>query len=280
MTRAATSLTCTFAPDRRRDYNDTTPPRRPFGATDDTGEVIDAVRWVRLDCTYPQHPKVRDLSPGAFHAHVSAICYAGLYDTDGDVLRSVIGDALRELVEAGLVEDDGDVRVVRLHDFALYQPNESRREAGRARARNADRDDGGRFTQNRTSHQVSPANDQHALLRNVTSGVDVDVDFEVQRQGVQTFDTFWATYPRRTGKGAARVAFTKAIAKVGVDAVIAGAARLRDDPNRDPEYTPHPATWLNQERWDDDPLPRRTPARGKNDDTMAQLNRIITKETP
>jgi hypothetical protein len=39
--------------------------------------------------------------------------------------------------------------------------------------------------------------------------------------------------------------------------VLAAAERFAADPNRDPDYTPHPATWLNQDRWDDDPLPAR-----------------------
>jgi hypothetical protein len=33
--------------------------------------------------------------------------------------------------------------------------------------------------------------------------------------------------------------------------------RYRNDPNREPEFTAHPATWLNAGRWDDDPLPPR-----------------------
>jgi len=80
-------------------------------------------------------------------------------------------------------------------------------------------------------------------------------------------DDFWPKWPdqRRQGKGAARVAFRKAVAKVGVEAVLAGVDRLRDDPNlpvEEPTLIPLPATWLNQERWDDGPLPaRRGPPR-------------------
>ena len=71
------------------------------------------------------------------------------------------------------------------------------------------------------------------------------------------FDLFWDAYPNRKGKGAARKAFENAIKK-GVtaqrliDAVNrqrCGAQWMRDNG----QYIPHPATWLNQERWDDDP---------------------------
>lgn len=71
------------------------------------------------------------------------------------------------------------------------------------------------------------------------------------------FAEFWQIYPRREGKQAAAKAFDKATRSVAPEVVIAGAARFRDDPNRVDEFTPHPSTWLNQGRWDDDPLPAR-----------------------
>ena len=47
-----------------------------------------------------------------------------------------------------------------------------------------------------------------------------------------------------------------AAAKFGVDVILAGAERVRDDPNR-PEirFIPHPTTWLRRQGWDDDPSP-------------------------
>ena len=41
--------------------------------------------------------------------------------------------------------------------------------------------------------------------------------------------------------------------------ILQGATRFASDPNRVPTFTPHPATWLNQGRWSDEPLPPRTP---------------------
>ncbi len=71
------------------------------------------------------------------------------------------------------------------------------------------------------------------------------------------FEKFWAVYPRKVGKGAARKAWDKAIkARADPADVIAAAERYRDDPKRqreDIKYTAHPATWLNSERWLDQP---------------------------
>lgn len=76
------------------------------------------------------------------------------------------------------------------------------------------------------------------------------------------FEQFWATYPRREAKGAARKAWDKAITRATPEAITAGAARYRDQPGRDPQYTAHPATWLNADRWTDEPAPaRRAPDR-------------------
>lgn len=70
------------------------------------------------------------------------------------------------------------------------------------------------------------------------------------------FDRFWAAYPAKVAKGAARKAWPKALKAAGdVERIIAGAERYAADPNREPGFTAHPSTWLNAERWDDDPLP-------------------------
>ncbi|MFI5781151.1 hypothetical protein [Nocardia sp. NPDC051570] len=73
------------------------------------------------------------------------------------------------------------------------------------------------------------------------------------------FTEFWTTYPRRTDKGGARRAYAKAIAKATPEAILAGASRFAADPNLpEQQFIPHPATWLNGERWSDDPLPPRS----------------------
>ena len=67
------------------------------------------------------------------------------------------------------------------------------------------------------------------------------------------FEEFWTTYPRREAKGAARKAWDKAIKRATPEAITAAAARYRDHPGREPQYTAHPATWLNADRWTDEP---------------------------
>lgn len=85
-------------------------------------------------------------------------------------------------------------------------------------------------------------------LRNIDHQTSFEVDF----------DHFWNLYPRKVGKETARVAWAKALEKASVDEVVAGVFRFANDPNLpDKVFIPHPATWLNQGRWDDEPYPVR-----------------------
>ena len=71
------------------------------------------------------------------------------------------------------------------------------------------------------------------------------------------FDLFWRTYPIKVGKAAAKRAWDKAIKIEKPEAIILGAGKYAADPNRHPSFTAHPSTWLNAQRWNDEPLPQR-----------------------
>lgn len=69
-----------------------------------------------------------------------------------------------------------------------------------------------------------------------------------------TFDDFWAVYPRRKAKEAARRAWAKAVKKVEPAVIVEGARRYAAEcQGRDPKYVRHPATWLNGGCWEDEP---------------------------
>jgi uncharacterized protein YdaU (DUF1376 family) len=68
----------------------------------------------------------------------------------------------------------------------------------------------------------------------------------------QDFERFYTAYPLHKGRGQAIRAFKKAIQKTDVETLIRGAKAYAADPSRKPEFTKHPATWLNAESWADD----------------------------
>lgn len=66
------------------------------------------------------------------------------------------------------------------------------------------------------------------------------------------FDRWYALYPHKVGKGQARRAFTAARKKASLEVLIAGLEHyIRTKPARI-EWC-YPATWLNGERWLDQP---------------------------
>lgn len=68
------------------------------------------------------------------------------------------------------------------------------------------------------------------------------------------FDEFWDAYPRRIAKGSARKAWSKATNHNDPDKIIEAAKRYAQTRRgEDPRFTPHPASWLNAERWLDQP---------------------------
>jgi uncharacterized protein YdaU (DUF1376 family) len=67
------------------------------------------------------------------------------------------------------------------------------------------------------------------------------------------FSRFWQLWPKRVAKADARKAFAKACAKVHPDELLAAVEEFAATPmGKSARYCPHPATWLNDERWTDD----------------------------
>jgi len=69
------------------------------------------------------------------------------------------------------------------------------------------------------------------------------------------FEDFWQAYPRRIGKGTARAAFAKALTLSDAETIVSAArfyASFCKETGIEQQYIPHPSTWLNGERWEDD----------------------------
>jgi hypothetical protein len=71
------------------------------------------------------------------------------------------------------------------------------------------------------------------------------------------FDRWWEGYPEKTGKGAAKRAFVKALTKTSIDQLMVGVERYKATKPVDRPWC-NPTTWLNQERWLDVPASTST----------------------
>lgn len=89
-----------------------------------------------------------------------------------------------------------------------------------------------------------------------------------------SFNCFWAAYPRKTAKGAAWKAWPKAAVHLPTILAALTWQRNSDEWQRDGGvYIPHPATWLNARRWEDEPT-----AIGPALPEKARISRMATSE--
>jgi hypothetical protein len=72
----------------------------------------------------------------------------------------------------------------------------------------------------------------------------------------EEFNRFWKACPRKTGKAAARKAFPRALKKgITTDQLIEDMSRRVEQGQwslSEKRFIPHPATYLNGERWEDE----------------------------
>jgi len=85
---------------------------------------------------------------------------------------------------------------------------------------------------------------------------------EGERKGTYTrtsalddgFESFWQAYPKKTGKGAARKAWEKARPDIQqVQAALSWQIESEAWTKEHGQFIPNPATYINQERWTDEP---------------------------
>lgn len=71
------------------------------------------------------------------------------------------------------------------------------------------------------------------------------------------FEAWYAAYPRKVGRPKALQAYQRAVKAGTTPAAIAEGlerwARYWRADHTEPQFIPHPTTWLNQSRWRDDP---------------------------
>lgn len=245
---------------------------------------------------------VRDtrISAQARMIYVLIATHADVNDRDASLYRRTLAQyigksvdtvdrCLRELVEAGyliieqLKRESGDLTA---SAYVLHEPHlmgGSRTHAARSPhpCGEGGRTDAARVAapmrhKGTRDFELEPNNDRSTSAEaDDALPIDVPSPDLVQTQAgprgtgaAVGFDQFWDAYPKKADKGAARRAWVKAIKKVDRPSVIIRAALVyRSDPNRDPQFTKHPATWLNNEAWLNDPEPERS--NGHRPDTGA-----------
>lgn len=92
------------------------------------------------------------------------------------------------------------------------------------------------------------------------------------------FTAFWKTYPRRVKKPRALAAYRAALDRGATPQVLLAAARRYANDRNLPElrFIPHPASWLDDDSWLDDPEPfRREEHFSRLDAVALRVDRIV-----
>lgn len=182
--------------------------------------------------------------------------------------RAAIQSALRELTSLGYRSVHRERYGDEIRTIVTWR-HESNELISRPTGNLTVREPDGQETGSSLEHYSSEHNssEQHEEPRAAEASVSLADPFPptlrgsgLRRASSGAFEAFWTAYPRKASKAAARRSFDKALRKTSADVLVQAAERYRDDPNRDPQYTAHASTWLNNERWLDEPLPARRKA--------------------
>lgn len=101
-------------------------------------------------------------------------------------------------------------------------------------------------------------------------------------QSQELFDEFWNSYPRKLDKAKAFRAFKSAIKRATFEDILAGVIAYRNDPTRNPDFTKYPATWLNNDSWENtiQPSPESEAAeraRQRRERELARSDALLTE---
>ena len=98
--------------------------------------------WIKIDDSFPDHPKVVGLSDKAFRVHINGLCYCGKYLTDGKVPMKIAARfseedmaVIAELSMAGLWIEDLPNNGFIIHDYLTHQTSKDQVEQKRANLR-------------------------------------------------------------------------------------------------------------------------------------------------
>lgn len=233
-------------------------------------------RWFRFYDDALNDPKVQRLPADLFKAWVNLLCLASknggeipsLADA-GFALRlseSKAGAIVADLALRGLF-DPVEGGYFSPHNWGCrqYKSDVSNERVKRYRERKCNVTSDVTVTPPDTEQIQSTETDkkEEPSLR---SGVSALVNVSHEKQGddwpKDYRDLFWNGYPRKKAKKAALKALDR-VRRSGEVTFERLIASVRKIPRSEPAFIPHPATWLNAGRWDDEELPGEQNGQGR-----------------
>jgi hypothetical protein len=177
-------------------------------------------------------------------SNIGFICRDDYLERLSNLSDQEVGRLVRALIKYHATGEMPDLkgRESAAFSFIKYDIDTSKSNYGKKR------DNG--TPKNTQEHQGTPKNTTKITISSTSTSTSVT-------DTVTRFDTFWAAYPKKTGKGKARESFDKLkVTDELLQTMLKALAWQKDSEqwHRDGgQYIPYPATWLNQKRWEDEP---------------------------
>lgn len=242
--------------------------------------------WVKLDDNFFRNPKVLEISAESKLLYLAGLCYAGASLTDGfipkNAVRSLAADAdisagnrrAQELVNAGLWVEEP--RGYRVHDYLEHNSSSAdvraKRDAAKARmqrhrsreqsANNARSSQDVREPETETETETEKGEANASPKRRRTRKAATVQSPTLTPEQLQRFERWYEHWPRKENRAKAEESWAAidpddalVDKMIATTQVYARSEKWCEDGGK---FIPHPATWLNNARWNDEP-PQVTP---------------------
>lgn len=223
---------------------------------DDSTRIV----WITLLAMADMHGVVEGSIPGlAVVARVSTeACEKGIKA----LLSPDKYSRTKEHEGRRIVVVDGGWKIL---NHGMYRQKAKSRGADQRRYRERKKLESSSLSNNKLKQQTTNANSvapRDKALRNASRSISNEFD-----------DEFWPKVPHKINKKAAKAAYIKARKITPKEVILAGLPNFKAYERwrgSQPDYRPlHPSTWLNNERWQDEPI-----AIPKKETTAEQIARV------
>ena len=161
---------------------------------------------------------------------------------------------LDELHRAGFIlrYQAGEQRLIQVQNFTKHQNPHCKEPASTIPAPG---EHSACTVQKPDEHRTGPADSLNLIPDSLNPHADkTTCSPSASRSADNGFATFWQGYPKKIGKSAAEKAWSKLKPDLATVLYAMELAKASDQWRKDGgQYVPHPLTWLNQRRWEDEP---------------------------
>lgn len=166
-------------------------------------------------------------------------------EIDALVAAGATPEMLAAVVKAGLLEEEAKKTAKRAKD--------AERQRRHRESRNVTVTDCDSALQKKEKNQKKE--NIYTPLEIPSVSLSPQVQKPTEKSLLANFGLFWEVFPRRVAKGGALKAFRAALKRgATVEEILVGAKRYAEQrKGEDKQFTCMPATWLNQDRWLDEP---------------------------